>query len=113
MGMTEQEAIKYLNSGCLGLACEYHMANRCKDDYEAREKRKDDAIKMSIKALEEVEQYRALGTVEELGKLKEKQTPKKAAFDNEALLHTCPSCSKLVGAHQNYCWNCGQKFYVD
>ena len=38
------------------------------------------ALDMSIQALEEVEQYRALGTVEELKEAREKQVAKKPRF---------------------------------
>lgn len=39
----------------------------------------------------------------------EKQIPKKVLEDD--LLDTlgrCQCCQKTVGAHQKYCWNCGQ-----
>ena len=70
------------------------------------------AKEMAIKSLSEIQQYRAIGTVEELQALKEKSEPKKAKYDNEDGWETyiCPSCGKAVGEHQKYCWNCGQAF---
>ena len=84
--MTEQETIKYLKGGCLGLNCEYHIKDRCKDDYEVREKKKDDAINLSIMALE-------------------KQIAKK--------LHNyyCPICRYYFEDREShkYCPECGQR----
>ncbi len=53
--------------------------------------------------LEEVEQYRALGTVEELKEAREKQTPKKP-INNE-----CPICEEPIPRWDTrYCPDCGQ-----
>ena len=60
-----------------------------------------------------IDEYRAIGTVEELQALKEKSEPKKLKHD------VCPNCStnndmiiKHLGnpqAHKVvFCWNCGQ-----
>jgi hypothetical protein len=40
------------------------------------------AIDMAIKALEEIQQYRAIGTIEEFKDLKEKSAPKKPIYSN-------------------------------
>ena len=50
--MTREEAIKFLKSGCLTLACEYHVKNRCNADYREKEVKKDEALKMAIESLE-------------------------------------------------------------
>lgn len=76
----------------------------------------------AVKALEEVEQYRALGTVEELKEAREKQIPKKP-IEYEDKYYACPRCegnlmykwdeyptklkSKKYGLP--YCLGCGQK----
>ncbi|MBQ4523568.1 MAG: hypothetical protein IJA10_11555 [Lachnospiraceae bacterium] len=65
-----------------------------------------------LKALEEIQQYREIGTAEEFKVLKEKNEPKNATFDNIYDIYICPDCGKSVGEHQNYCWNCGQAFSV-
>ena len=61
---------------------------------------------MAIKALEEVQQYRAIGTVNECREAVEKMKPKKTAI--EAIkLHICPVCG--FGGIYDYCGNCGQR----
>ena len=61
---------------------------------------------MAIKALEEVQQYRAIGTIEECRVAVEKMKPKKTAI--EAIkVHICPVCG--FGGIYDYCGNCGQR----
>ena len=61
---------------------------------------------MAIKALEEVQQYRAIGTPEECRAAVEKMKPKKTAM--EAIkVHICPVCG-FSGIY-DYCGNCGQR----
>ena len=87
--MTVQEVIEYL---------EQHgfIADEVKD--------------MCIEALVQVEQYRALGTVEELKEAREKQIPKKPKSEQYfyGVLDRCPVCDALLGHSENYCHNCGQ-----
>ena len=70
----------------------------------------DDAIIEAIGCMEEVEQYRALGTVEELKEAREKQIPKKPKSEQYfyGVLDRCPVCDVLLGHSKNYCHNCGQ-----
>jgi len=126
--MTEQEAIKRIkekhcteNQNCTD-SC-MHGAEHC-------------AYSMAIKALEEIQQYRAIGTVEELEwckdashwkelfkekleqyeaigtieefkALKEKAEPKKPVGLHKNI---CPSCSwGIVKRRQKICYECGQK----
>lgn len=64
-------------------------------------------------ALEEVEQYRALGTVEELKEAREKQVEKKPLADSYGeigmgfLVPICPNCRKPVEEGEHHC-ECGQ-----
>ncbi len=60
--MTENEAIK-------GLETSIDLAKMCTQNYER--KREIQCYEMAIKALEEVQQYRAIGTPEELQTMKE------------------------------------------
>lgn len=61
---------------------------------------------IAIKALEEIQQYRAIGTVEECLASVEKMKPKKTAI--EAIkVHICPVCG--FGGIYDYCGNCGQR----
>ncbi len=59
-----------------------------------------------IRCLEELEQYRAIGTAEEFKALKEKCIAKKCDYQNGH--EKCPSCGSfhVFGC---YCSNCGQK----
>ena len=60
----------------------------------------------AIKALEEVQQYRAIGTIEECREAVDKMKPKKTAI--EAIkVHICPVCG--FGGIYDYCGNCGQR----
>ena len=61
---------------------------------------------IAIKALEEIQQYRAIGTIEECLAAVEKMKPKKTAI--EAIkVHVCPVCG-FSGIY-DYCGNCGQR----
>ena len=74
--------------------------------------RLDEAVNLAIKALEEVQQYRAIGTVEECRAAVEKQTDEKPT----AVLGTfggtdyeCKNCGSDVCYGDEYCRWCGQK----
>lgn len=95
-----------------------------------------DAVDVAIQALEEVQQYRAIGAPEELQDMKsnyfealsdwrqyrkigtfeecrtarEKQIPKKPDFTEDKEFALCPCCNgKGLFDKQKYCDNCGQK----
>ena len=95
-----------------------------------------DAVGVAIQALEKVQQYREIGTPEELQDMKsnyfealsdwrqyrkigtleecrtviEKQTPKKPDFTEDKEFALCPCCNgKGLFDKQKYCDNCGQK----
>ncbi|MBD5509958.1 MAG: hypothetical protein HDR08_01660 [Lachnospiraceae bacterium] len=56
--------------------------------------------------LEELEQYRAIGTVEECRKATEKQREKK--------YNQCPVCDRLLRSiNDNFCGNCGQAMNME
>ena len=61
---------------------------------------------IAIKALEEVQQYRAIGTVNECREAVEKMKPKKTAMET-IKVHICPVCG--FGGIYDYCGNCGQR----
>lgn len=77
-------------------------------------------LETNIQALEEVEQYRALGTVEELKEAREKQVAKKPNIEGDGyadghLVYDtwfCPNCDKdyeIDYDDYDYCPNCGQR----
>ena len=86
--MTEQEAISVLKM----IETHGSLPTNAKDE--------------AIKALEEVQKYRAIGTIKECQEAVEKMKPKKTAI--EAIkVHICPVCG--FGGIYDYCGNCGQR----
>lgn len=77
-------------------------------------------MEMGIKALEEIQQYQEIGTVEECREVRERQSAKKVK--NRKLLRDfynrpysvrgdCPNCGSkgLLSTNTDYCSACGQK----
>lgn len=114
--MTENEAIKELETSI-------DLAKMCTQNYER--KSEIQGYEMAIKALEEVQQYRQIGTPEEFRVSVEKQTAKKPYLQpvqkneyREDECWECPSCDSFLGYEvdcrddhyrENYCPYCGQK----
>jgi hypothetical protein len=99
--MTENEAIEELKYDCNELG----KAIPCDTSWG---KSFENAYAMAIKALEEVQQYRKIGTPEECRAAVEKQTAKKVEIWNDGSEH-CPCCDK----NNSYlgfkvCIECGQ-----
>lgn len=108
--MTEQEAIAVLKRDDDSMRKGYF----CINDFIA--------IEVAIKALEEVEQYRAIGTLEECRAAVENQNAKKPK-EYEDKFYGCPVCgnvllhkwekypTKLMNKKNGlpYCLGCGQK----
>lgn len=105
--MTENEAIDELNASI-------DLAKMCTENLER--KREVQGYETAIKALEEIQQYRAIGTVEECRAAVEKQTAKKIEiFNGQA---SCPNCKCLFGGmdviksliawHMPHCRECRQ-----
>ena len=93
--MTEQEAIKYLT----GYLDSVVYKEKCVE-----------AHKLAIKALEEVQQYREIGTVEECRAAVEKQTAKKPNYDDyHRAGYRCPDCNNVNPWGYKHCKHCGQK----
>lgn len=81
-----------------------------------------EAKTVAVQALEEIQQYRAIGTLEECRAAVEKQTAKKVVsfeYHNGTINYGCPVCkwkiiSKIndewcAGTFNEYCDRCGQK----
>lgn len=77
-----------------------------------------DAIDVAIQALEEVQKYREIGSMEECRAAREKQIPKRAYHispvdDNDNANVECPECHATTDYAVNvikrgHCWKCGQ-----
>lgn len=96
--MTEQETIEMMQG--------YQMTD-------AVDRAEYDAFGMAIDALEEIQQYRATGTVEECREAREKQTPKQPIlYGGEDGKLICPNCNEdlwdLKECGFNFCPYCGQ-----
>lgn len=103
-------------NGLKHLFSEYELDLPCTDSLEIEH--------MAIKALEEIQQYRAIGTVEEFREAVEKQTAKKpitksrGVYDDDngdylsdEKYNICPSCNPMREVYMGwiYCRWCGQK----
>lgn len=75
-----------------------------------------EAIDMAMNALEKVQAFEAIGTVEEFKALKEKDEPKKAKISRKHHEAYCPICKEFVAddefwvlsEYTHYCEYCGQ-----
>ena len=79
--------------------------------YKGREEKADTILKM----IEELRQYRAIGTPEECRAAVEKQKPKKPVMDGYCCFESyeCPTCHHDISNEQKYCDKCGQKLGDD
>ena len=129
--MTEQEAKDVLEAY---MKCEKRKNNlvyeeKCNNDCDNCELcyekgtvgEHKEAVEMAIKALEEIKQYRTIGTPDECRAAVEKQKAKKPTLidykkymdvvENAKFLrgaYWCPNCSHVVRSGA-YCDDCGQK----
>lgn len=99
--MTEQEAIEVIKRLNFCGLCTTGPCGNCK-----RKLAKD----VALSALEEIKEYRKVGTVEECQAAQEKQKAKKLL---DPLIYlasgTCPVCYAQQFNHDVYCRECGQK----
>lgn len=102
--MTENEAVNRLNNHT-----QYYVPT---EDLEA--------LDMVIEALEEVQEYRKIGTVEECREAVNKAEKKKPKLNYKSFfgkkVYTCPTCGNCCleefaneRQNNNYCWDCGQR----
>lgn len=103
--MTENEAIERLK--CMRLFMQINDKSSeskfLEEDYIAN--------KIAIKALEEIQQYRAIGTVEECREARERQRVKDIIHNpdggvDEDWLY--PSCGRFCSPYTEHCQHCGQ-----
>ena len=96
--MTESEAIRDLDI----IRFNPHWDELVNEEYW------QELMEMAIKALEEVQKYRAIGTPEECRVAVEKQTAKRPRIMGNAMI--CPSCPRCFKSDNfTYCPSCGQK----
>ena len=115
--MTENEAIKHIQSNIciLDIMIEFDKGFDPKADISRFLERKT-VYEMAITALEEIQQYREIGTVEECKEASEKR---KGMQVNEIHVdkYICPSCgaentNRDLGCPGDYyCPECGQAIY--
>ena len=106
--MTEQMAIEYMENEVMCIEKARHCDRDClKCELVKEERPLLESFATAIQALEEIQQCRAIGTVEELQALKEKSVAKKPRLIMNAMV--CPSCPKVYSSDSvTYCTNCGQ-----
>lgn len=87
-------------------------------------KKEIQACEIAVKALEEVQQYRQIGTVQEFRAAMEKQTAKKPDYEGDGYSEgqlvydtwICPCCGQHYEVDYDsydYCPNCGQKIRLE
>lgn len=106
--MTEQEAAKILKSdSCWGCPDSSGSAANC--TYGAC--RMSEATRKAIAALEEIQQYRAIGTAEQYREAVEKQREKKPVKRSFVIpyggIDVCPNCKEPISKKEHHC-KCGQ-----
>ena len=119
--MTENESKAFLEieKQCINRNCDRNCA---KCDIVQKVEDLNSAYDTAIKALEEVQQYRQIGTVKECRAWKEKQNAKKVIsfdYNNGTVNYGCPVCKRKIiskidgkwcgGTFNEYCDRCGQK----
>lgn len=78
-----------------------------------------EALRTAISALEEIQNYREIGTVEECRNAIEKQKPKRPRdIEYDYSYFICPNCGEGIYAtddfeNHKYCLNCGQAIQWD
>lgn len=109
--MTPEEAIEIIHEKHMDMEFYFAEHDRYPKYYDFEF---DQATLIAAQALKEVQQYRAIGTVEECREAVEKQTPKKPVKDKYHH-NCCPNCGWIVSGEGGYgeefcphCENCGQ-----
>ena len=102
--MTESEAIEVLNN--------FDMQVSAKADGAYQSTIGETACKVAVKALSEIQQYRAIGTVEECREAMERQRAKKPIKVDSGVYdydfdYECPNCKENIDEDEHHC-KCGQ-----
>lgn len=96
---------------------EYQVINILEGIYEeyVRDNDKDyiernTALTEAVKALTEIQYYRAIGTVEECREARERQRGKKPVLSapcKSINYYLCPNCNKILNINKPFCCDCG------
>lgn len=96
---------------------EYQVINILEGIYEeyVRDNDKDymernTALTEAVKALTEIQYYRAIGTVEECQEARERQRGKKPILSapcKSINYYLCPNCNKILNINKPFCCDCG------
>lgn len=118
--MTDNEKIKCAIR-CFKVNADMEVCEEC-EAYTSGDLACRDIAREAIKALEEVQEYRKIGTVEECREAVRKTKEKKCIQDScpDHTHYKCPSCGKIqmseykrgiriLGRITNNCDNCGQR----
>lgn len=127
--MTEQEAIEIIWEKHIDTEFYFAEHDRYPKYYDFEF---DQATLIAAQALKEIQQYRAIGTVEECREAREKQMPQKpkdslkidpvidengAYVDADTTVYLlCPNCREMVGIEDNcdrFCHECGQAIDIE
>ena len=113
--MTPEEAIEVLSNELIVIT---DMIGYCRDFEKesdlalAYRVKRQEAHKIAISALKEIQQYREIGTVEDCREAVEKQKPKKPHRNYKKFSGLWCKCGWYLGQKQcldiKYCPNCGQ-----
>lgn len=71
----------------------------------------EEVLKIAKAEHEEIQQYRAIGTVEECMEARERQKPKKYKKTHpckSVTYYQCPCCNGVLHINENFCGECGQ-----
>ena len=118
--MTEREAIEILRNN-FPKTCKM-VGGRYKGGFDDIECEFGKALLLSISTLQEIQQYRAIGTDEECREAMERQIPRKpkrevwekdlklgnVTFKAGTKVYLCPSCEKGITGADGHCRWCGQ-----
>lgn len=98
--MTENEAVKEFNK----------MIGRKMMTKNGISEKDHELLQIAMDCLEEIQEYRAIGTVEQFREAMEKQKAKNPVkhdnCGNRCASYRCPDCFEIVSG--KYCENCGQ-----
>lgn len=108
--MNDNQAIKIIKEVACGEGCKLSI---CNDS--CLHGKRECTFGRAVKALEEIQEYRKIGTPEECRAAVEKQTAK-LVIDNtpteDSVWYQCPTCKgDLTTIRGFYCQYCGQKLH--